>query len=270
MSVRALTWALDQRTGSPTAKAILMVLADHANEEGECWPSIDRIAHLAETTRRTVQRHLQDLEDKRLVFRSERKRSNGSRGTDMYRLAVAIEIGVPEPAKDAPIKPEGVGRQIDTPNGGGVSDSQNRGDTHDQSGVTPMSPPIEPSLEPSKEVSLSARDDRRVDVENSDPLEQLPSYTLAAIRGLYGGPGREGTDELVWSKVDDQDDRERMLRTTVLRWLGEGHTQFNSRLFRRILETVVQDSRGGGARASPSRHRPTYLDDDDDELQEAS
>jgi hypothetical protein len=85
----------------------------------------------------------------------------------------------------------------------------------------------------------------------SDPTAGLDELTVKSIRGLYGGPGREGTDERVWGDVQDTAGRERMLATAALRWLGEAHPTFNSKLFRRILTTVVEEQ-ANGTRGSPT------------------
>jgi hypothetical protein len=73
-----------------------------------------------------------------------------------------------------------------------------------------------------------------------DPWDGLDTIVSASIRGLYGGEGRTGTDEAVW-KAGNGIDRERALATALLRWRGEGHTEFRSRLFRRILESVIEE-----------------------------
>ena len=39
MSGKVVGWAMEQITGSPTAKLVLIKLADNANEHGICWPS---------------------------------------------------------------------------------------------------------------------------------------------------------------------------------------------------------------------------------------
>ena len=90
MSVRATEWARGQRTGSPTAKALLAYLAERADDDGECWPSVDLIADETELGRRTVIRQIAALEAGGwlAVIRSRR----GNR----YRLAV-----VPERHQDA-------------------------------------------------------------------------------------------------------------------------------------------------------------------------
>lgn len=272
MSVRALSWAFLQKTGDPTRKIILMVLADHADERGFCYPALKTIADRSESTRRTVQRHLKALEDDGLIRREERFTDTGRQTSYMYSLPIDEPMRSTSRGgcQNSTLPPEGTRKEGVNLSPPRVSDLHGEGVTHDTPEGVTGDTPIEPSEEPSREDSLSARE--LESVENSDPLGELPTYTLAAIRGLYGGPGREGTDEAVWAEVSDGDDRERLLRTAAWRWLGEGHVQFNARLFRRILETVVSESRGGGGgpRASPGVHRRTYLDDDDDQELAAS
>ena len=85
MSWHATEWARAQRTGSPTAKAVLAYLAERANNDGECWPSVDLIAAETELGRRTVIRQIAALETGGwlAVIRSRR----GNR----YRLAVVTK-----------------------------------------------------------------------------------------------------------------------------------------------------------------------------------
>jgi hypothetical protein len=56
MSHRAMTWAVDQRTGSPARKAVLMNLADRADAVWLCWPGQKLIAKDTELGERTVRR----------------------------------------------------------------------------------------------------------------------------------------------------------------------------------------------------------------------
>lgn len=44
MSVQAITLALSVPAGSPSAKCVLLALANYANERGQCWPSQKRLA----------------------------------------------------------------------------------------------------------------------------------------------------------------------------------------------------------------------------------
>ena len=53
MSGKVVGWAMELRTGSPITKLVLVKLADNANEEGTCWPSISKIMAHSELGRLT-------------------------------------------------------------------------------------------------------------------------------------------------------------------------------------------------------------------------
>lgn len=68
MSVHALVWAWRQKVGHPTRKLVLVALADEViADDGECWPSLERIAEFAECDVRTVQRHIDVLMEEGFV-----------------------------------------------------------------------------------------------------------------------------------------------------------------------------------------------------------
>ena len=60
MSVRATKWAWSL-TLPTTVKFVLIALADHADDDGECWPSQSRIAEMTGLTDRTVRYVLHGL-----------------------------------------------------------------------------------------------------------------------------------------------------------------------------------------------------------------
>lgn len=100
MSVKALTWAFDQPI-SATDKVVLLALADHANDRGECWPSVSLLMQRAYVGERTVQRALQSLENGGFIIRERRQRENGSDTSNLYRLmltkvsqCVSVEVSV--------------------------------------------------------------------------------------------------------------------------------------------------------------------------------
>lgn len=67
-------WACDQKPGDPLAKNILFVLSSFANwDTGECFPSLSRIAEIAECSRRTVIRKLEQLEKAGFITIKPRK-----------------------------------------------------------------------------------------------------------------------------------------------------------------------------------------------------
>lgn len=61
MSIKAISWAWQQDVGLPSMKLVLVALADHAKDTGECWPSISRIADMTNLSRATVFRSLEHL-----------------------------------------------------------------------------------------------------------------------------------------------------------------------------------------------------------------
>jgi hypothetical protein len=90
MSWETLAWAKAQRTGSVGRKAVLMALAEYADERHSCFPSQETLAHDTEQSTKTVWRHLQWLEDNSLITRERRTAEGGHRTADRYVLPVAI------------------------------------------------------------------------------------------------------------------------------------------------------------------------------------
>ncbi len=78
-------WGL---TLSPRAKLVLMSLADAADDQGVCWPSIPTVARKCCLSKRTIQRTLQDLVNGGWLQVEPRFRKDGSRTSNSYRLAL--------------------------------------------------------------------------------------------------------------------------------------------------------------------------------------
>ena len=78
-------WSL---TLSPRAKLVLMSLADAADDQGVCWPSIPTVARKCCLSKRTIQRTLQDLVNGGWLQVEPRFRKDGSRTSNSYRLAL--------------------------------------------------------------------------------------------------------------------------------------------------------------------------------------
>jgi hypothetical protein len=82
MSVSAITWAWSQFLPA-TAKLVLLALADHADDEGRCWPSLGRLEMMTGLNRSTITRALSTL-DSALISRD---RSDGGVGhSTRYQL----------------------------------------------------------------------------------------------------------------------------------------------------------------------------------------
>ena len=85
MSIKAMTWVFDLEL-PPTPKLVLLVLADHADDKGFCFPGAATISRRASVSERTLTRVLADLEAKGYIARSRRHLSNGNRTSDGYVL----------------------------------------------------------------------------------------------------------------------------------------------------------------------------------------
>ena len=85
MSVQAISWAYghDLPMG---CKATLVALANHADGDGVCYPGQVRLCIMIGCSERALRRYLQALEGAGLIERTERRRADGSRTSDQYRL----------------------------------------------------------------------------------------------------------------------------------------------------------------------------------------
>ncbi len=83
MSIAASKWAWTTET-DPTAKLVLLALADHANgATALAWPSIARLVALTGLSERAVQQALRRLEAEGKVARATRP---GGGRTNVYEL----------------------------------------------------------------------------------------------------------------------------------------------------------------------------------------
>jgi predicted transcriptional regulator len=115
MSIEALNWAWEQPVTKAVNKLVLLALADHANSDGECWPSMKRIAERSDISPRHVSRAISELIDLGLVEKANRRRHGGEyRGWD-YRILVQRT-----PASSGPPRPVTSGRPRPSPADAGV------------------------------------------------------------------------------------------------------------------------------------------------------
>lgn len=85
MSIQALNWAIRQKTGSPQAKLILLLLANRADEQGICWPSQIGLSAESEQSDDTIQRHLKAMEGA-FIRRARSRRTKGRWAGYVYQL----------------------------------------------------------------------------------------------------------------------------------------------------------------------------------------
>ncbi len=192
MSFQALTWALDQKTGAPAAKMVLLALANYANQAGECWPSYDRIAADTEMSKRSVIDQVKKLENLGLISIGKRRNAAQRQETNLYMLAlhgatVTISVepgensapGVAPPGKPAPAEQDEnieTVRGADPAPGTGCRSEQSRVQNLQERGAgSALKPVKEPIIEPLSpetplSVSTAARGDRPVEREGFSKL----------------------------------------------------------------------------------------------------
>lgn len=67
MSVKHIGLVLDNFTAAPALKLVAIILADHADSDGVCWPSYRKIAERANMSERNVRRLVKQLLDEGVV-----------------------------------------------------------------------------------------------------------------------------------------------------------------------------------------------------------
>jgi hypothetical protein len=86
MSLKHIVYAFETKLDNPIRKLVLVKLADNANEDGVCWPSINTIAKHCECGRRTVIRHIQWLEENGFLSVKRKRSDKNKNEVNVYEL----------------------------------------------------------------------------------------------------------------------------------------------------------------------------------------
>jgi Helix-turn-helix domain len=86
MSWGALAWATDSDVGSSAAKFILILLANKADENYSCYPSIRTLMAESNASRSTVLRALKNLETRGFISRRPQFHDSAARRSTRYYL----------------------------------------------------------------------------------------------------------------------------------------------------------------------------------------
>ena len=101
MSIDATTWAWKQRGLTPAQKLLLLSLADRAEEDHTCWPSLRRLAADTGLTDRGIQKILAELETRGLIRRDMR----AGKSTVYTLIGVTSREDMPRSATPEPSSP---------------------------------------------------------------------------------------------------------------------------------------------------------------------
>ncbi len=190
MSIWAKHWAYEQQCGqirkegrykgrykgNPGAKAVLVAIAEFADENGVCIAGQDTLAEMCDMEVRSVREHLAHLEDNlELIERSERRRRDGSRTSDQIVLLAPAKRLKP-PSRRGADQPENYsGSQAENISGRAEPTGKETQSNRKTTATSPENfsgPTIEePSGEPSEEPSVVARE------ASATPDEELPDDT---------------------------------------------------------------------------------------------
>lgn len=90
MSIQAVNWVLEHSTSKGAQRLVMISLANHADERGEAWPSVQRIADESNSSVAYVKRALADLETAGHITKDVNaapdSRMRGDRKTNLYRI----------------------------------------------------------------------------------------------------------------------------------------------------------------------------------------
>ena len=86
MSFEAMAMVVTVEDISPINKLVLILLSNYADENSKCFPSYDKIAKLANCSRRTAVRSINTLNKLGLVSIERRKLSNNDNQSNIYTI----------------------------------------------------------------------------------------------------------------------------------------------------------------------------------------
>lgn len=204
------------KVGDRTAKLLLLILSDYADDEDRAWPSVERLMLELEASERTIQRALRYLEQHGLIVRDREygTRFPANRSPYVYRVTIADAEKVLAPAGKTKNRGATHGTSADS----GVPTVSLRGDTGVVSEVPTVSlrgatsdtqtliehleehsesvrardgeNPIEQSFEPESadpDATLASSTDPLDELAGMDPLDDwTPDPTHVALAAQYG------------------------------------------------------------------------------------
>ena len=189
MSNEAIAWAYRQDIRNSSAKFVLVVLADFADEEWSCYPGQKRIGCMTGMAERTVRRSLDWLEEHGYITRSARHAEHGRRTSDRYWLLHAAKMaggGDQEEHHETAggdhrsNGPVGPAANLTTGQNGRLFDDQvSATGQNDHRSNSPTSPANLSGLEPSVEPSVSSLEKKRAAKSKAAEVELPEGFTLS-------------------------------------------------------------------------------------------
>jgi len=92
MSIRIMSAVWEIQSIKGTEKLVLLSLADNANDNGICWPSLNTIARKCGVTRRQAIRIINDLEKLGFIEKQSRRKTETLSDTNLYRVVTPVTL----------------------------------------------------------------------------------------------------------------------------------------------------------------------------------
>lgn len=159
MSILHMSLVMDHLDAAPAVKLVALILADHADSDGICWPSYRRIAERSCLSERTVRRYVGELVRAGVVRKLKTGGLTSEGGarvwtTNHYRIEAEALAALPSLLKVvAEGHPEGDGKVVTCGQGGRVRPAKVVARGRSRGSQAATKPSVEPSL--SEEHSLS-------------------------------------------------------------------------------------------------------------------
>jgi hypothetical protein len=172
MSNRVLNYVWDHSPSTGTELLVLLSLADQANDDGICWPSVRSLCRRSRIKRRHAQRIIAVLEARGEIEITRRKRPDKSYTSNVYRV-IFPTAGAAVYGSDGS-GPETTGGRSTDHGGGGLqttrgSGLQTTGEWPTDREVVAHRPPQEPSFNPQMN-------------REGEPLSQTPLSELVKAK----------------------------------------------------------------------------------------
>ena len=178
---------------APTTKLVLLCLADTANDDGECWPSLQTIANKTGLTRRAVINHVNILCRAGFLTKTNRYKDNGEQTSSLLKI-VAMPMA---------------GSEQGSP--GGVNEIHRGGEQGSLGVVNDVHPGSEPrspepikepiSLEPIKEPKDISPDKGRIHYENIAGIFKHLCPSLPRLKKIT--PARKSAIRNLWEEYKE-------------------------------------------------------------------
>lgn len=86
MSIKQMTLVFNDESIKGNEKLLMLAIADNANDTGVCFPSWNMLIKKTSMSRNSLAKWLGVLEDKGVLFRKQRSRSNGSKTSNKFLI----------------------------------------------------------------------------------------------------------------------------------------------------------------------------------------